>query len=96
MAGSSNFGSWVRIATASGGPSPSCSAASSGHPTIDLVGVGEALVGHERRAPVDDRGPVAQLARHAGQRDRGLDGADDDEPRADREGLDEELTAADR
>ena len=69
----------------------------------DLVGpahdepvhVREALAGHERRASVDDDDLVAELARQAGQRLGDGHAADDDEPRADGEDLDEELPTSD-
>ena len=89
IAGSSNFTSWVRTATASSGPRPISSATSSGQPTMSRSTSRERASGRERRAAVDDDRLVAQLAGEADERAGDLDGADDDEPRPHRERLDE-------
>ena len=55
------------------------------------VDVREPRRGRERRPAVDDDGLVAQLLRQPDQRAGDLDRADDDQPRPDRERLDEQL-----
>ena len=75
MAGSSNLTSWVSTATASRGPRPICVGDLVGPADDELVGVGEALAGRERRPAVDDHRLVAQLRAIDDERDRHLDGA---------------------
>ena len=58
------------------------------------IDVGEALRRREGGPAVDDDGLEAELAREADERARDLDAADDDEPRPDREDLDEQRPAA--
>ena len=91
MAGSSNLTSWLRTATASAGPRPIRSATSSGQPTLEPVGVREALAVEERLAPVDHDRLVAERARQRHERDGHLDRADDDQPRPGGERLHEPL-----
>ena len=95
MAGSSNFTSWVRTATASFGPRPISSATSSGQPTTSRSTSGNRSGRRERRPTVDDDRLEAQLAREAHEGARDLDGPDDDESRPDREDLDEQRAVAD-
>ena len=58
------------------------------------VDVGEALRRRERRPAVDDDRLEAELAGEADERARDLDATDDDEPRPDREDLDEQRSTA--
>ena len=58
------------------------------------VDLGEALRRRERGPAVDDDGLEAELAREPDERPGDLDAADDDQPRPDREDLDEQRPAA--
>ena len=58
------------------------------------IDIGEALLRRERRPAIDDDGLEAELAREADERAGDLHATDDDEPRPDREDLDEQRAAA--
>ncbi len=93
MAGSSNFTSWVRTATASAGPSPISSATSSGQPTTSRSTSGNRsrVANAARPSTTTVSNPSSRAIATSGIGD--LDRADDDEPRPDRERLDEHVTA---
>ena len=94
MAGSSNFTSWVRTATASFGPRPISSATSSGQPTTS-----RSTSGNRSGVANDARPSMTTVSKPSSCASRTSDRATStaptiDEPRPDREDLDEQRASA--
>ena len=89
--GTSNFGSWVRMHTASRGPSVGAALVEQRSRPVhdDLVGHREPAAGGEDLAGVAHRHAVAEHLGHLGQRGGEVDGAEDPHLRRRRAALDE-------